>query len=67
MERALPRVLGWNKKVLEVDLSNGSSREIPLPERLLELYLGGKGLALKLFFDMVEPGVPPLSDEEVFI
>ncbi|MEW6553758.1 MAG: aldehyde ferredoxin oxidoreductase family protein [Actinomycetota bacterium] len=52
----------WGK-VLEVDLTAGTTRELELDERLYRDYLGGSGLAAKLFFDRRLWEVEPLSPD----
>lgn len=54
-------------RVLEVDLSSGDHKSYPLPERLLELYAGNKGLGARLLYDLLPPGVDPLSPENILI
>ncbi len=58
---------GYMGKVLEVDLSLGKTKSYPLPERTLRLYVGNKGLAARLLYDMLEPGVDPMSADNILI
>ncbi len=52
----------WGK-VLEVDLTAGTTQDLELDEKLYRDYLGGSGLAAKLFFDRRLWEVEPLSPD----
>jgi len=41
---------GLNNKFLEVDLNHDKFREVPIPEKILEDYIGGRGLGVKFLF-----------------
>lgn len=58
---------GYHGRVLEVDLSRGSVRSQPLGHRVVQDYLGGRGLATRLFFDAVDPVCGPLSPDNVLV
>ncbi len=47
--------------LLRVDLGAGSVSSEPLPEAWRRRFVGGKGLAARLLYDEVGPGVAPLS------
>ena len=53
--------MGWTRKILRVDLTNGSCKSEPLNMKLAQEYLGQRGLATKYFVDEVDPKVDPLS------
>jgi aldehyde:ferredoxin oxidoreductase len=59
--------MGWTKKVLRVDLSNGSIKTEPLNMQWAEDYLGQRGLATKYFVEEVDPKVDPLAPENKLI
>jgi len=40
---------GYIGKILEVDLNSGKLNDIPIDEKTARKFLGGKGLALKLY------------------
>lgn len=63
----MQEIMGTNNKFIEVDLSTQSFNEIPISQKDLELYLGGKGLGLKLYYDRVPAGIDPLSEENEFL
>lgn len=48
-------------KMLRVDLSRGQTRTEPLNRELARQYIGGRGLATKLFSAEVAPNVDPLA------
>ncbi|MCJ7768277.1 hypothetical protein MUP79_07790 [Candidatus Bathyarchaeota archaeon] len=52
-------VNGFWGKILRVDLTNGSFKEEPLPydEATLRKFIGGLGIAMKMLYDEVPPGV----------
>jgi aldehyde:ferredoxin oxidoreductase len=51
---------GYTGKLLEVDLTTGRSREMPLDPALARDYLGGSGLAARLYLDRL--GRPPCPE-----
>jgi len=54
---------GYQGKILRVDLSNGIIKVEPLDEKIAKKFIGGRGLATKLFVDEVSPLVDALSPE----
>jgi aldehyde:ferredoxin oxidoreductase len=52
-------------KILDVNLSTGAVKTTKIEEDVLRKFIGGSGLAAKLFFDRVSPDVDPLSDKNV--
>ena len=52
-------------RMLEVNLTDGIIRSSKVNNGLLRQYIGGSGLAAKLFFDRVSPHVDPLSPDNV--
>ena len=60
--KAEPRIIrGASNRILEVDLSAGTVEIFTVPDYDRLLYLGGKGLGLKLLYDRMEPGADPLG------
>lgn len=51
----------------EVDLSTGEIKDYPISRDCFECYLGGKALAARILYDVLPPGVAPLSPENVLI
>ena len=58
---------GYAKRLLEVNLSDKNIRTSPLEDKMLMKFLGGGGLAAKLFLDRFSPGTDPLSPENPLI
>ncbi|GAA0182544.1 aldehyde ferredoxin oxidoreductase [Clostridium sediminicola] len=50
-----------------IDLTNGKVKEYPISEKTFGLYLGGKSLGARILYDELNPGVDPLSSENIFI
>jgi len=58
---------GFHGRILEVDLSGGEVQAKPLEASLVADYLGGRGLATRLFYDSVNPQCEPLGPDNVFV
>jgi aldehyde:ferredoxin oxidoreductase len=58
---------GFHGRILEVDLSGGDVQAKPLEASLVADYLGGRGLATRLFYDSVDPQCEPLGPDNVFV
>jgi len=61
----MQEIVGTSNRVLEVDLSERKSSVYNVDPVELKLYLGGKGLALKLLYDRMAPRVDPLGEENM--
>ncbi len=59
----MAEIVGTSNKVLEVDLTTGAFTIVEISDKDRLLYLGGKGLGLKLLYDRMKPGVDPLGEE----
>ncbi len=58
---------GWIGKILRVDLTNQSYTVEDLDQDLARDFIGGRGLATKIFFDEVDPAVDAFSPENKLI
>ena len=58
---------GFAGQILYVDLTTGDSSKEPLDLDMAEKYFGGHGIAYKLAFDLIKPGVDPLSPDNPVI
>jgi len=56
-----------NNRILHVDLTTGKTDDIEISRDERLQYLGGKGLAVKLMYDHISPGVDPLSEDNVLV
>jgi aldehyde:ferredoxin oxidoreductase len=57
----------WTGKTVHIDLSSESICTSRTDGRLQERYLGGRGLGVKLLFDLTDPGADPLAPENPLI
>lgn len=60
-------ITGSNNKVIEINLSDGSSQVMDIREEDRHLYLGGKGLGLKLLSERLAPDTNPLDAENYLV
>jgi len=58
---------GYTGKILDIDLTEGKIERTELDPRIAEDYLGGRGLATKLFFDAIDPKCDPLGPGNVVV
>jgi aldehyde:ferredoxin oxidoreductase len=61
---------GYAGKYLEIDLSNGNSKEIKFPDEVLKDYVGGRGLATKILWDRLGSKwetVDPFGPENILL
>jgi len=63
----MEKIIGTSNKLLEIDLSTGDVTTITIKQEDRKLYLGGKGLGLKLLYERLEPGIDPLSEKNIII
>ena len=60
-------IYGYAGKILYVDLSSRKIRKETLSEELIKDYIGSLGINSKLAYDLIEPGVDPLSPKNCII
>ena len=58
---------GWWGKGLEVDLGSREISVKQLPREIMEMYLGGRGLGVKLLWDRLQAGTDPLSPQNILV
>lgn len=58
---------GYHGKILDIDLSREEVQTLPLDSSLVEDYLGGRGLATRIFFDEIAPQCDPLSADNILV
>jgi aldehyde:ferredoxin oxidoreductase len=58
---------GWNGRLLRVDLTKGKTKVQEYSEELAKKFVGGRGLAIKILWDELKPGIDPLSPENMLI
>jgi aldehyde:ferredoxin oxidoreductase len=58
---------GYHGKILDIDLSDEKIRIKPLSPRTVEDYLGGRGLATRIFYDEMDPLADPFDAASVIV
>ena len=53
--------MGWTRKILRIDLTNGTVKTEPLRMDWADQYLGQRGLASKYLVEEIDPKTDPLS------
>jgi len=61
------KLYGYFGKMLEIDLTSGEKKEIPLDKSTAQKYIGGIGLAGRIIYDNVPAGTDPLSPQNVLV
>ncbi len=56
---------GYMGQNLEVDLSGGTVEAVPLNEDHARDYVGGYGLAARMLYDRMQPGVDPMGPDNI--
>jgi len=59
--------MAWTRKILRVNLSEGTCKSEPLNMTWAQEYLGSRGLASKYLVEEIDPKVDPLSPENKMI
>jgi aldehyde:ferredoxin oxidoreductase len=63
MENEIKKIVGSSNRLLEVDLNSERVRELQVTDDDRRMYLGAKGLGLKLLFERLRPGIDPLGED----
>jgi aldehyde:ferredoxin oxidoreductase len=63
MENEIKKIVGAGNRMLEIDLTTQRVKELQITDDDRRLYLGGKGLGLKLLFERLQPGIDPLGED----
>jgi len=58
---------GYHERFLRIDLTNGENDTFPPSKDLIENFVGGRGWAAKMMWDLAVPRVDPLEPENVFM
>jgi aldehyde:ferredoxin oxidoreductase len=59
--------MSYANKVLRVNLTTRKVISLPLPEQLKRDYLGGRGFAVKMLYELLPRGTDPFSPENMLI
>ena len=57
------KTAGFSGKILHVDLTSKDINIIPLDYSLVEQYIGGLGLCIKIAYDVIKPGTDPFDPD----
>ncbi|MCD6591824.1 MAG: aldehyde ferredoxin oxidoreductase family protein, partial [Thaumarchaeota archaeon] len=57
----------YRRRIAYIDLTDGKVEKREVPEDYLLGFIGGSGLAARLIFDLVDPGIDPFSPENALI
>ena len=60
-------MFGWSGYALEIDLSDGNVKRKKIDKEILENYIGGRGLGVKIYYDLVNPDIEPMTEENLII
>ncbi len=61
----MKRIIGTSNKILEIDLNTKIQTIYEVADHERRLFLGAKGLGLKLLFDRMTPGTDPLGPDNI--
>ena len=57
--------MGLDNKIAYINLTTGEIETKPIPRKMRELYLGGRGLDMYLLYNHIKPGIDPLGPDNV--
>jgi len=58
---------GYADRILRVNLTRGNIKDLPYRRGWKEHYLGGRGLGVRIVYDLVNPAIDPLADGNVIV
>jgi len=61
------KIFGWHGKVLRINLSSEKTASEEIEYEILNGFVGGRGLGVKMLYDELQPGVDPLSPENKLV
>ncbi len=61
----MKEIIGTSNRVLEINLTTKEVKEFKITSKDRKLYMGGKGLGLKLLYERMKPGIDPLGEENI--
>ena len=57
--------MALNRKIAYINLTAGEIETKPIPIKLREMFLGGRGLDMYLMYNHIKPGIDPLGPDNV--
>ena len=58
---------GFTGKIIEVNLSLGRIEKINIDSRIVQQYLGGAGLGVKILYDQAGPEIDAFSEDNIIV
>jgi len=58
---------GWHGKILRINLTDEVVKREVLPKNLANMFLGGRGIGVKILYDELKPKIDPLSPENKLV
>jgi aldehyde:ferredoxin oxidoreductase len=58
---------GYADRILRVNLTKGTVEEIPYRKEWKEQFIGGRGLGVRILYDLVDPVADPLGDGNALV
>jgi len=58
---------GWHGKILRINLTDEVVKREVLPENFTNMFLGGRGIGVKILYDELKPKIDPLSPENKLV
>lgn len=63
----VPKLLGWNGRILRVDLNTKKTTVEEYSPEMASKYIGGRGFATRLLWDELPPGTDPFSPDNILV
>ena len=60
-------MVGWTGYILRINLSTKTFKKEAFSEEFAHKWVGGRGFAVKILYDELEPGIDPLGPENKFV
>lgn len=54
-------------KLLDINLSTKEIKELELDKKVVQQYLGGQGIGVKIIYDQIEPKIDALSENNIIV
>lgn len=61
------KIMGYADKVVKIDLTNQTVTDYPFSDKERKLFLGGKIMAAKIFYDNIKHKIDPLGEENMIV
>ena len=58
---------GYADQILRINLTTGEVTKTPLPQELVDNYMGGRGFVAKTLYDELPKDIDPLSPDNIFV